>query len=168
MEPGVAGSLGGISVVRAVSSSGRRMMNWPQVVAHAKRLGPDCFMATVRPDGQPHLAVVSPGFVEDLLVMATFETSVKTRNLRAGSGVMLHWVVREETENDMLLVRGEPRLVDQRRRRRALWEMECVPYDLTDWYRGFDDPVLVWVENAPTYASFHRNAGADGSEVWRP
>jgi general stress protein 26 len=124
-------------------------------------------MATVRPDGEPHLAMVSPGFFDDLVVVTTSAASVKTRNLRAGSGVMLHWIVREETGDDMLLVRGEPRLVDDARRRRELWASECMPYALADYYLGPDDPDLAWVEIAPTYASLHRNMGADGREVWR-
>lgn len=144
-----------------------RLESWSSVVDHAKRLGPDCFVATVRPDGDPHLAVVSPGFVDDLIVVAISRKSVKGRNLRAGSGVMLHWIVSEETGNDMLLVRGEPSLVDDERRCRQLWEADCLPFELTDFYRGPDDPVLLWVEIAPTYASLHRNFGADGSEVWR-
>ena len=143
------------------------MDSWTEVVAHAKRLGPDCFVATVRPDGGPHLAVVSPGFVGELLVVATWETSVKARNLRAGSEVMFHWVVREETGNDMLLVRGAPHLVDDRHRSCELWEMECLPYDLADWYGGPDDPELLWVETTPTYASLHRNLGEGGGSVWR-
>ncbi len=144
------------------------MDSWASVVAHAERLGPDCFMATVRPDGEPHLAVVSPGFVDDLLVVATWKTSVKARNLHAGSGVMLHWVVGEETGNDMLLLRGLPHLVDDASRSRKLWEAQCLPYDPTDWYRGPDDPSLLWVEIQPTYASLHRNLGANGRSVWKP
>ncbi len=124
-------------------------------------------MATVRPDGQPHLAVVSPGFTDDSLVVATWETSVKARNLRAGSGVMFHWVVREETGNDMLLARGRPGLVDGGRRRLELWERDCLPYDPSDWYDGPDDPRLLWIEVKPTYASLQRNLGQDGTSVWR-
>ena len=140
---------------------------WADVVAEARRLGPDCFMATVGPDGEPHLAVVSPGFLDRLIVVATWTNSVKGRNLRAGSGVALHWLVLEETGNDMLFVRGAPRLVDDRRRSRELWERNPLPYDLTDWYRGPDDPDLLWVEIVPTYASLHRNRGVGGSVVWR-
>ena len=143
------------------------MDTWSQVLTHARRLGPDCFMATVRPDGQPHLAVVSPGFVEDAIVVASWADSVKARNLRAGSGVMFHWVVSAETGNDMLLVRGEPSLADDQRRRRELWAANCLPYDPSDWYDGPDDPRLLWLEVAPTYASLHRNLGEDGSAVWR-
>ena len=143
------------------------MDSWSQVVEHARRLGPDCFMATVRPDGQPHLAVVSPGFVNESLVVATWETSVKARNLRAGSGVMFHWIVREETANDMLLVRGEPTLAEDHRRRRELWEADCLPYDPGDWYDGPNDPRLLWIEVTPTYASLQRNLGQSGTSVWR-
>ncbi len=144
------------------------MDSWAQVVAHAERLGPDCFMATVTPEGEPHLAVVSPGFVDEILVVATWETSVKARNLRAGSGVMLHWVVQEETGNDMLLLRGVPHLVDDSRRSRELWETGCLPYDPTDWYQGSEDPSLLWVEIKPTFASLARSLGEHGRSVWRP
>ena len=125
-------------------------------------------MATVRPNGEPHLAVVSPGFVEDLLVVATWESSVKGRNLRAGSGVMFHWAVNEQTGNDMLLLRGAPHITDDPKRRRRLWEMKPLPYDLTDWYQGPDDPQLLWVEVTPTHASLQRNLGEQGSSLWRP
>lgn len=144
------------------------MDSWSKVVAHAQRLGPDCFMATVRPSGEPHLAVVSPGFIEDLLVVATWETSVKGRNLRSGSGVAFHWVVSKETGNDMLLLRGVPRIVDDPQRRHRLWEAKPLPYDLPDWYQGPDDPRLLWVEVTPTYASLHRNLGEQGRSRWRP
>lgn len=143
------------------------MDNWSDVATQAERLGPDCFLATVTPDGAPHLAVVSPGFVDGVIIVATGEGSVKARNLRAGSGAIFHWVVREETGNDMLLVRGDPHLVEDAGRSRELWEKDCLPYDLGDWYEGPDDPALLWVEIVPSYASLYRNFGEDGSSVWR-
>lgn len=124
-------------------------------------------MATVQPDGEPHLAVVSPGFLGKTLVVATWEESVKARNLRAGSGAMFHWVVTEETGNDMLLVRGVPHLVDEMERRRQLWNLDPLPYDPADWYDGPDDARLLWVEVRPTYASLHRNLGEGGTSIWR-
>ncbi|MEN8239179.1 MAG: pyridoxamine 5'-phosphate oxidase family protein [Actinomycetota bacterium] len=141
-------------------------MDWPDVVGHAIRLGPDCFLATVTPQGKPHLAVISPGFIDQRVIVATWESSVKADNLRAGSAVMLHWVVREETDNDMLLIQGIPRLVDDAHRSRQLWEADCLPYDPADWYQGPDDPELLWVEIEPTYASLHRNLGEGDSSVW--
>ena len=143
------------------------MKVWRDVVEHAVRLGPDCFIATVTPDGEPHLSVISPGYLDDLVIVATWQDSVKVRNLAAGSGVMLHWAVRDETGNDMLLLRGDPHLVVDDARRTELWESDCLPYELSEWYEGPDDPQLVWVEITPTYASLHRNFGAGGSESWR-
>ena len=142
-------------------------MEWTEVVGHAVRLGPDVFMATVSPLCEPHGAVVSPGFVDDLVVVATWVSSAKATNLRAHTGVFLHWPVREETGNDMLLVRGDARLVDDLDRSRWLWDLRCLPYDPGDWYQGPGDPSLLWVEIDPLYASLHRNFGQGGSSVWR-
>jgi general stress protein 26 len=143
------------------------MNTWSEVIRHAVRVGPDCFMATVCPDGSPHVAVVSPGFINGFLVVATYSKSIKAMNIRAGSKVMFHWPVREETGNDMLLLRGEPRPVEDELRRRELWEVDCLPYDLDDWHAGPDDPTLLWIQITPTYASLHRNLGAEGSSRWR-
>jgi general stress protein 26 len=140
---------------------------WSEVAAHATRLGTDCFMATVDPGGEPHLAVVSPGFTDVGMIVATWQESAKARNLRAGSKVMFHWVVQDGTGNDMLLVKGEPRLVDDSERIDQIWTIGCLPYDLRDWYDGPDDSRLLFVEVVPTYASLHRNFGRDGRTIWR-
>jgi general stress protein 26 len=142
-------------------------VEWTEVVEHAMRLGPDVFMATVTPRCEPHVAVVSPGFVDDLVVVATSVSSAKATNLRAHPGVFFHWPVREESGNDMLVVRGDARLVDDLDRSRRLWDSHCLPYDPGDWYRDPGDPSLLWVEIDPIYASLHRDFGNGGSSIWR-
>ena len=138
---------------------------WSDVVAEMKAVSDGAFIATTGADGRPHLAWVSFGHRDDgTMVMSTFRSSAKARNLLAGNHhVAIHL---PEGNHPQIFVRAEARLVDDMVEQEALWNARLLPYDPASFFGTFDNPEVLFVVLTPVYASVQRALGR-APEVWR-
>lgn len=139
-------------------------LTWDEVVAHSTEAGHGAYLATVGPDGRPHVAWVSLGHRPERLWFSTFRSSRKGRNLRHGGEVAVHWAQAPER---LLFARAEVRVVEDRAESDALWDGGVLPYDLGGFFTGKDDPELQFVELRPTHVSLRRLDGTN-PRVWAP
>jgi len=140
-------------------------MDFDDVRAQAARLSPWCHVATVTPDGGPHVAPVHPAFEGRTIWAMTGVDSVKARNLRAHPDVMLHWQVTEAGDN--LMVWGRGVVHDDLETKRRLWE-GVFDYDLNLFSPGGpdDSPGTGFLAVEPTRAVFSEFYGIKGRSVW--
>lgn len=140
-------------------------MDWDKVVAECTDAADGTFMATVGPDGRPHVAWVGIGFATGSLWTATHRSSQKAKNLRAGSEVALHW---PEQPTRLIFIRACARLVNDPEESGDLWDRGVLPYDPATFWESKHDPELQFVELTPYRASIHRGDPAQPAEVWTP
>ena len=142
-------------------------MDFENVRAQAARLSPWCHVASVTPDGRPHVAPVHPAFEAGTIWVMTGVDSVKARNVRANPDVMLHWQVTEAGDN--LMVWGRAAVHDDLETKRRLWT-GVFDYDLNlfspDGPDGSPGTGVLSVE--PTRAVFSEFYGIKGRSVWEP
>ncbi len=140
-------------------------MDLETVKQESARLGMWAHIATVTPDGAPHVVAVHPSWHEDMLYTATSPGSVKVRNLRHEPRTSFHWQVGDTTGFDSLIVHGTTVVVDDPALHRRLWE-GVFDYDLGMFWKGPDDPGLCYLATMPTRAVVLRMFGANGREEW--
>lgn len=142
-------------------------MEHADFVAETKRLGPLVHLATVAPDGSPHVAPVHTDWHDGhLYVMAGLDNR-KTRNLRVDPRVCLHYQVSEATGWDSLIVWGTARILDSAKDKRRLWT-GVLSFDLDLFSPGGPDgsPDTCFLEITVDRAVFLRKYGMDGREEW--
>lgn len=140
-------------------------LTWNGVVAEIGRLGRDAFVATVSPEGKPHLAIVWLVLVDDVIHLVGDRTSVKMRNLTAHPDVACHWQVVSD-DRSQLFVRGAATLVEDPAERQRLWDSGAWG-DLAQWYQSPADPGLAFVRIDAAYASISEDAGSGPRRRWR-
>lgn len=131
-------------------------LQWEEVESAAKDTGFGAYVSTAGPDGRPHVAFVSTGFRDGHVWFVTNRGSRKARNVAAGSAVAIHWPVGNHPQ---VFARGDAELHDSAALNAALWSDPPVPFDLSRFFSGPDDPQMVWVEVNPTSASIQRQGG---------
>lgn len=142
-------------------------MDLEDVIAESRRLGPWTHLATVTPEGRPHVVPVHPAWHGGQLWIMVGLGSVKVRNIRHRPDVMCHWQVSETTGFDSLMVWGLGRIHDDPDTRRRMWT-GVFDYDLDAFAPGGPDrsPDVGFVAVEPTRAVVLRFFGQGGREVW--
>jgi len=120
-------------------------MEWSDVVPHLTGLA---HLATVTPEGRPHVSVVAPAIEGDMVWIGTSRASRKARNLAAGSTAALVWNPGVE-----VYVRGDVDLVGDVDTKRRLWTDGVFPYDPSTFFGSIDNPDFVLLRVRPTSAT---------------
>ena len=89
-------------------------LTWPDIVP---QLHGTASLATVTPGGRPHVAIVTPAVVDDVLWINSFRSARKAANLAANPSVALVWSTEAE-----VYVWGDAELVDDLDTKRSMWE----------------------------------------------
>ena len=141
-------------------------MDWDAFVEAATQTSWLTYVGTSDREGNPHVAVVAPGFTHGTVWFATRRRSKKCRNLLVNPKVAFHWPVGLGQGPGELAAWGRAELHDSQRERRSLWDSGVMPYDLAQFFQTPDNPDLVFVESPIRRA---RLLGADFvSDIWTP
>ena len=141
-------------------------MHWDTFVEAATQTSWITYVGTSDGEGNPHVAVVAPGFTEGTVWFATRRRSKKYRNLLANPKVAYHWPVGMGEGPGEVAAWGSAELHDSQDERHGLWESGVMPYDLAQFFQTPDNPDLVFVESAIWRA---RLLGPDfAARVWVP
>lgn len=128
-------------------------LTWEEVADAAEAISWITYVATVRRDGRPHVAVVAPGLAEEGRIwFATRRGTQKHRNLVANGEVAFHWPVTTGAGPGELFARGVTRLHDTDESRHRLWN-QVVPYDMAHFWGSPDNRDLVLAESRATRVS---------------
>jgi general stress protein 26 len=127
-------------------------IDWPEV---AGLLTGFAHLATVRPDGLPHVAKVSPALDGDVLWLATRSSSRKARNLAAHPHAAIMFEPGAE-----VYVRAEAEMVHDLPTKERIWNSGMFPFPLAMFFGTFDQPDFVLVRFTPVSAIVMRQ-GAD-------
>ena len=139
-------------------------MTWSELQSAVTSVADGVFLATVGPDGRPHVAFVSPGWADERLWISTFASSQKAANLRHRPEVAMTCTATPETN---VLIRATARLVEDPTETARLWHEGVLPYEPGAFFTGPEDPETLFVELVPTYASIHPLGGGPARR-WRP
>jgi general stress protein 26 len=142
-------------------------MDLDRVKQEHARLSVWAHIATVTPNGDPHVVPVHPCWEGDTLWTLTGRDSVKVRNIAANPRVMLHWQVADQTGFDSLMLWGTAGVHDDLETKTRLWE-GVFDYDLSMFAPGgpHDSPETVFLAVEPHRALLLETFGARGREVW--
>ena len=141
-------------------------MKWDEFVAAATHTSWLTYVGTADAAGNPHVAVVAPGFTDGVVWFATRRQSKKYRNLLENPSVAFHWPVGTGQGPGETAAWGTAELHDSEDERRALWESGVMAYDLAQFFQSPDNPDLVFVESGIRRA---RLLGSDFvSRIWKP
>lgn len=119
-------------------------IDWPAVAQHLTGFA---HLATVRPDGTPHVAKVSPALDGDVLWLATRSSSRKARNLAAHPHAAIMFEPAAE-----VYVRAEAEMVHDLDTKRRIWESGLFPFPLAVFFGSHDHHDFVLVRLTPTSA----------------
>jgi general stress protein 26 len=123
-------------------------MNWDTFVAAATQTSWLTYVGTADRKGNPHVAVVAPGFTQGTVWFATRRRSKKYRNLLDNPKVAFHWPVGAGEGPGELAAWGSAEFHDSQEERHALWDSGVMSYDLAQFFQTPDNPDLVFVESA--------------------
>ena len=119
-------------------------------------------LATVRPDGMPHVAKVSPALDGDVLWLATRSSSRKARNLVAHPHAALMFEPSAE-----VYVRADAEMVHDLATKERVWDSGLFPFPLAMFFGTFDDPDFLLVRLTPVSAIVMRQGtGGVTRDVW--
>ena len=135
-------------------------MDWSDVAVH---LTGQAHIATVRPDGSPHVAKVWPALDGRTIWIGTRATSGKARNLRANPGAALMFEPQGEA-----YVSGEAELVSDPETKRRVWNSGIFAYPLEGFFGAPDREDFVFLRFTPRRAIV-MTQGESGirRETWR-
>jgi general stress protein 26 len=141
-------------------------MDLRTVIEHAARLGPVVHLATLGPNGHPHVAPVHVDWLDDLIYCSAGASRAKARNIESQPPVCLHHQVAEESGWDSLMIWGFARLLTSSYDKRRLWS--AMSYDLSLFASGGpdDSPDTMYIEIVPVRALFLSRFGIDGRAEW--
>jgi nitroimidazol reductase NimA-like FMN-containing flavoprotein (pyridoxamine 5'-phosphate oxidase superfamily) len=142
-------------------------MEVADLVAEHQRLGAIVHLATITPDGDPHVAPVHTDWMDDCLYAMVGTGARKTRNIAVNPSVSLHYQVGADTGWDSLMIWGRASVLDSLEDKRRLWD-GVFSYDLNLFSPGGpdDSPDTCFIEIVPERALVLRRFGMDGREEW--
>lgn len=140
-------------------------MEWDEFVEAARSISWVAYLATADAGGMPHSSVVSPGFSEGRLWVATRRESTKYRNLMVNPRAALYWPVGGDGPGE-LSARGQVMLHESTGSRRRIWGGGFFSYDLAAFFGSADNPSVAFVEIVVERARL-LGPGFVAS-VWRP
>ena len=140
-------------------------MELSDVQAAASRLSPYLHLATIAPDGAPHVAPVSPAWLDGTIYVSSFSTSAKVRNIAANPQVAAHWQV--DDSGDGVALWGTATLHADLETKRRLWT-GVFGYDLDQFFPdGPESELATFIAIEPTRAVVLKQYGMAGRDVWR-
>jgi nitroimidazol reductase NimA-like FMN-containing flavoprotein (pyridoxamine 5'-phosphate oxidase superfamily) len=137
-------------------------------VAHTRRLGPLAHLATITPDGLPHVVPIHVDWYNGHLYAMVGPADAKSRNLASNPNVCLHYQVDEATNWDSLIVWGRVAVLDAIDDKRRLWT-GVLSYDLDRFSPGGPDgsPDTAFLEITVERALLLHRYGLDGRDEYR-
>jgi nitroimidazol reductase NimA-like FMN-containing flavoprotein (pyridoxamine 5'-phosphate oxidase superfamily) len=142
-------------------------MQFADLLAEHQRLGAIVHLATVTPEGDPHVAPVHADWHDGRLYLMAGTEARKTRNIATNPSVALHYQVGAETEWDSLVIWGGAAVLESLDDKHRLWN-GVFSYDLSLFSPGGPDrsPTTCFIEIVPQRAVLLRRFGMDGREEW--
>src|SRR4051812_15410352 len=119
-------------------------MEWTEVTQH---LTGQAHMATVRPDGSPHVAKVWPAVHGETIWIGTRATSGKARNLRVHPGAALMYESAGEA-----YVSGDAAVVTDLDTKQRIWKSGIFPYPLEGFFGSPELDDFVFLRITPRRA----------------
>ena len=119
-------------------------MEWSDVLPHLTGLA---HLATVRPDGRPHVSVVATAIEGETVWIGTSRSSRTARNLAERPAASIMWRPGAEVYVD-----ADVELVDDLDTKRRLWDGGVFPYDPSMFFGTVDDPDFVLLRLSPRAA----------------
>ena len=120
-------------------------MNWTEIAVHLTGLA---HLATVKPDGRPHVAMVRAVVEGDELWFGTGASSGKARNIRSNPDVAMMWTPAAE-----VYLQGVAELVDDVDEKRRVWNSGIFDYDLASFFGSPEREGFVFVRVHPRSAT---------------
>ena len=120
-------------------------MQWQDVVPYLTGLA---HLATVTPDGRPHVSVVAPGLDGETVWIGTTSTSRKARNLATTPSAALVWQPGAE-----VYVHADVELVDDADVKHRVWNAGVFAFDPTAFWDTPDNPDFVLLRLDPIAAT---------------
>jgi PPOX class probable F420-dependent enzyme len=120
-------------------------MEWSEVAAH---LTGQAHMATIRPDGSPHVSKVWPAVDGDTVWIGTRANSGKARNLRVNRQAALMFEPQAEVH-----LRGEADVVSDPDMKRRVWASGIFEYPLESFFGSADRDDFVFLRITPQRAT---------------
>ena len=119
-------------------------MEWSDVAAH---LTGQAHIATVRPDGSPHVARVWPAVDGTTIWIGTRARSGKARNLRANPAAALMFEPAGEA-----YVSGDAEVVSDPATKQRIWDSGIFPYPMAGFFGSADNDDFVLLKFTPRRA----------------
>jgi PPOX class probable F420-dependent enzyme len=119
-------------------------MDWSDVAIH---LTGQAHIATIRPDGTPHVAKVWPAIDGRTIWIGTRATSGKARNLRVNPRAALMFEPAAEA-----YVSGEAEVVSDLPTKQRIWDSGIFPYPMAGFFGSADRDDFVLLRFTPARA----------------
>jgi len=119
-------------------------MKWSDVAVH---LTGQAHMATVRPDGSPHVAKVWPAVDGETIWIGTRVTSGKARNLRVNPGAALMFEPKGEA-----YVYGDAEVITDLGTKQRIWNSGIFPYPMEGFFGSPERDDFVFLKMRPRRA----------------
>ena len=132
-------------------------MDWSDVVSHLTGIA---HLATVRPDGTAHVAVVSPSVEGDLIWIGVEASSATAGNVASNPSAALVWTPGAEA-----YVWADVAIVDDVDTKRRLWD-GAWGYDPAGFFGTPDNPDYLLLRLAP-HRALLMTMGASGPQRLR-
>jgi PPOX class probable F420-dependent enzyme len=116
-------------------------MEWSEVATH---LTGQAHIATIRPDGRPHVAKVWPAIEGGTIWIGTRVTSGKARNLRVNPGAALMFEPAGEA-----YVSGDAEVVSDLDTKQRIWNSGIFPYPMEEFFGSADRDDFVLLRITP-------------------
>jgi nitroimidazol reductase NimA-like FMN-containing flavoprotein (pyridoxamine 5'-phosphate oxidase superfamily) len=141
-------------------------MSLEDVRIESLRYGPIAYIATVSPQGEPHLAPVAVSWFEGNLYAFVLSSSMKVRNARLNPRATVHFSVGPTTNWDSCIVWGEVFLLETTAERQKLWDQ--MGYDLAAFEPGGpESDNHLFFQIKPSRATVLRAYGMAGRDTWK-
>jgi len=119
-------------------------MEWSDVAAH---LSGQAHIATIRPDGGPHVAKVWPAVDDHTIWIGTRATSGKARNLRVNPGAALMFEPKGEA-----YVYGDAEVITDLETKQRIWNSGIFPYPMEGFFGAAERDDFVFLKMTPRRA----------------
>jgi general stress protein 26 len=135
-------------------------VTWAELTSHMTGLA---HLATASADGGPRVAVVSAVAHESGILLSTFRSSAKARNMAENPRASIMW-----TPGPELYVQTTAELLHDAETKHWLWNSGLLPYNPADFFGTADNPEMVVVKLTPVSAVVMvMGEGPPQSRRWR-